>query len=176
MIATAALSIDPRYAKNITVYHVNELRFGAIPVNMDTGNALGDMFFDMLEVIMHPLACPNGTHTVTPAYYPNPCLNPEAVGADLRVNKLTLEVDSRYSGYAACNVGVNNSDPFGGACRSDTYCCDCFDAPSRLRHKKVPCNATLGFENLFESFGKLIKPGCHRSILQPNPSKECPWR
>lgn len=32
----AAPSIDPVHAANITVYHVNEHSFGAIPVNMNT--------------------------------------------------------------------------------------------------------------------------------------------
>ena len=86
--ALAVLSIDPGYAKNITVYHVNEHKYGAIPVNMDTGDALGDMFFDMLEVIMYPVGCPNGTHTPSPSKFFNPCLNPEAGGEDLMVNKL----------------------------------------------------------------------------------------
>jgi hypothetical protein len=169
--ALAVLSIDPGYAKNITVYHVNEHKYGAIPVNMDTGDALGDMFFDMLEVIMYPVGCPNGTHTPSPSKFFNPCLNPEAGGEDLMVNKLTLEVDSRYSGYAACNVGLkNNSDPFGGYCKTDTYCCDCASG-SGFHKKKAPCNATLGEENLYESFGKFLKAGCKPSIFQPHPSK-----
>lgn len=28
--------VDPAYAANITVYHVNEHSFGAVPVNMNT--------------------------------------------------------------------------------------------------------------------------------------------
>jgi hypothetical protein len=32
-----ASAIDPAYAVNITVYHVNQATFGAAPVNMDTG-------------------------------------------------------------------------------------------------------------------------------------------
>ena len=34
--AAAAPRIDPAYAVNITVYHVNEHSFGAVPINMNT--------------------------------------------------------------------------------------------------------------------------------------------
>ena len=37
--------IDPRYLGNITVYHVNPASYGSAPVNMNTGDAAGDMFF-----------------------------------------------------------------------------------------------------------------------------------
>ena len=170
----SSLSIDPKHANNITVYHVNEHKFGAIPVNMDTADALGDMFFDMLEVIPYPLFCPDGPDTPWDKPYPSPCTNPETAGADLRVNKLTLEVDERYSQYAMCNVGVNDSDPFGGSCPTDTYCCDCFSG-SGFHQKKTPCNATLGYEDLFVKFGQFMHSGgCKRSVLNPRPSKaEC---
>ena len=102
-IVAALPAVDPRYAQNITVFHVNEHRYGAVPVNMDTGDATGDLFFDLLEVLISPLACQNQTK---PPHHggPDPCSNPEAVGPDLMVNKVTLEVDSRYSGYGACNA------------------------------------------------------------------------
>ena len=145
LLQPAAAAIDPAHALNITVYHVNEKSFGAVPVNMNTAvreprrthahasepappcvcarpaahptlrrgtcvwcvprhttcaqDSVGDMFFDLLEVLPYPLACPNGTHTSYPKNRgPNPCTNPEAAGASLMVNKLTLEVDSRFSG------------------------------------------------------------------------------
>ena len=34
-VAAAQLTIDPAHALNITVYHVNEKSFGAVPVNMN---------------------------------------------------------------------------------------------------------------------------------------------
>ena len=97
-----AFRVDPGHARNITVYHVNEHKYGAIPLNMNTADVIGDLFFDLLEIFIAPLACANQTGPPKPG--PNPCANPEAVGADLMVNKLTLEIDERYSGYAACNV------------------------------------------------------------------------
>jgi hypothetical protein len=48
---TVVVAIDPRYAQNITVFHINPREEGPIPLNMDTGDALGDLFFDMMEVI-----------------------------------------------------------------------------------------------------------------------------
>ena len=64
-----------------------------------SADAIGDLFFDMLEVLPYPIACPNGTNTSHNSKYgPNPCTNPEAGGPELMVNKLTLEVDTRFSG------------------------------------------------------------------------------
>lgn len=90
MLSVAPLQTRPSHAVNITVYHVNPHKYGAIPVNMDTGDATGDLFFDLFEVMMSPLECASGQKT--PGHS---CSNPEANGKDLMVNKLTLEVDSR---------------------------------------------------------------------------------
>lgn len=92
--------VDPAFAQNITVYHVNSKSAGAVPVNMDTGNAPGDLYFDLLQVIIYPLICPHGARSG------NGCRNPEISG-DLNVNKVTLEVDRRFSQYAKCNVCVS---------------------------------------------------------------------
>ena len=35
--------VDPRYAKNITLYHVNERNYSAAPLNMNTADIDGDM-------------------------------------------------------------------------------------------------------------------------------------
>lgn len=165
VLAIFCLALDPQYAKNITVYHVNEHKFGPIPLNMDTGDALGDMFFDMFEVIIQPLICQNGSNH---SFGPNPCTNQEAAGKDLMVNKLTLEVDSRFSGYAMCNVGLNGTDPFNHTCPTDTYCCFC-----NVNREVVPCNATLGFENIYNSFSQ-YGGGCKPSRWQPHPtSADC---
>ena len=115
---------------------------GAIPVNMNTGDATGDLFFDLFEVVIVPLACQQNTtggHS---------CTNPEAVGADLMVNKLTLEVDSQYSGYARCNIGINGSDGRGHTCKTGSYCCVCGSYSG-----SEPCNDTLGREDLYDNMG-----------------------
>ena len=168
LLSSLALAVDPRFAENITVYHVNEHKYGAIPVNMNTGDAVGDLFFDLLEVVIAPLACQHHKKPTHPG--PDPCANPEAVGADLMVNKVTLEVDKRLSGYGACNVGINGSDPFGKPCATDTYCCDCNDGGSHWPPEPAPCNTTLGVENVHEVFSRFIGTGgCKRSIFKPFP-------
>ncbi len=42
--------IDPAYARNITIYHVNPVSFGPYPINMNTADAVGDLYFDMYQV------------------------------------------------------------------------------------------------------------------------------
>jgi len=152
-------SIDPSNLKNITIYHVNEAKFGPIPINMDTGDAVGDLFFDMLEVISQPLKCDGPNRPPPNPHAPDFCKNQEAAGPDLRVNKLTLEVDTRFSGYAACNVGVNDNDPFGGYCKTDTYCCQCVEPGGPHHYRPVPCNKTLGYESVYETMGAFVE-GC----------------
>jgi len=156
---SAAQSLDPANLKNITIYHVNEAKFGPIPINMDTGDAIGDLFFDMLEVISQPLRCDGPNRPLPNPDGPDFCKNQEAAGPNLRVNKLTLEVDSRFSAYAACNVGVNNTTPFGGYCKTDTYCCGCVKHGGPHGFEPVPCNKTMGYERVYETMGRFIQ-GC----------------
>ena len=109
---------------------------------MNTGDATGDLFFDLFEVVIVPLACQQNTtggHS---------CSNPEAVGADLMVNKLTLEVDNQYSGYARCNIGTNGSDGRGHTCKTGSYCCFCGS------YYPESCNDTLGREDLYDHMGQ----------------------
>lgn len=134
-----------RSVKNITVFHVNPKQYGPNPLNMDTGDAAGDMFFDMHNVIIMPLECPHG------AASGRGCTNPEAVADDLMVNKIVLEVNTDYSGYAKCNIGgPNGTDDKGEPCKNATYCCFC-DGGHYGTH--VPCNDTLGRANVMEYFG-----------------------
>ena len=136
-----AFAWAPPSWETITVYHVNPHQFGAIPVNMDTGDATGDLFFDLFEVIIAPLACEHGTTAG------HSCTNPEAVGKDLMVNKLTLEVDGSYSDYAKCNIGVNGTDGRGHRCATGEYCCFCGD------YRPEACEASVGREDLYDHFG-----------------------
>eukprot|EP00729_Bicosta_minor_P000855 gene855-24429_t len=145
LFSAAIVAVDPQYADNITVYHVNPHQYGAIPVNMDTADAAGDLFFDMHNVFLEPFQCPNG------AASGSHCSNPEATAPNLVVNKLVLNVDSRYSGYAKCNIGVNGTDGHGNVCKDDTYCCYC--AGTGWNSRPIPCNNTLGRENVTEFFG-----------------------
>jgi len=167
-LAVSCSALDPKFVVNITVYHVNEHKFGAIPLNMNTADAIGDLIFDLMEVVIQPLKCGNGTQNHTGGG-PDPCTNQEAAGADLRVNKLTLEVDSRFSGYGACNVGVNGTDPFHHPCSTDTYCCVCSAGMGHMNATPVPCNATLGQENVFNTIGRWGS-GCQPSPRNPKPT------
>lgn len=152
--------IDPAWANNITVYHVNPHTAGAIPINMDTGDATGDLAFDLFEVVIAPLVCPNGSKSG------HGCSNPEATGKDLMVNKLTLEVDSRYSDYAKCNIGVNGTDGRGHPCKDGTYCCFC----ESKWGQDIPCETTVGVENLFDHFGQSTSSHHHGFGCEKNAS------
>jgi len=125
-IASVVLAIDPKFAQNYTLYHVNPERFGAIPANMDTGDAAGDLYFDLREAILQPLLDPGSK-------------NPEITDPSLMVSKLVVEMDNRFSSYGACNVppGPNG-----------TYHCGCG------YHNSEPCNDPLvGAQNIRSFFG-----------------------
>eukprot|EP00040_Diaphanoeca_grandis_P015248 m.77569 g.77569 ORF g.77569 m.77569 type:complete len:329 (+) comp25027_c0_seq1:92-1078(+) len=163
----SASRIDPAFETNITVYHVNPKPFGAVPLNMDTGDAAGDLFFDLMLVYLEPLDCPHGAQSG------HGCSNPEVVSPDLVVNKLVLTIDNRYSDYAKCNIGFNNSDGHGNPCKDNTYCCFC-ESPTDPYGPGIPCNATVGRENVTGHFGSYIHS--NRSHCIPGaPDYEC-WR
>ena len=65
-------SIDRKFAKNITVFHINQDTFGAAPVNMDTGDAPGDLYFDIRSVDL-PMECAHPD-----AHSAHDCSNAEA--------------------------------------------------------------------------------------------------
>lgn len=144
-LQAAALSED------YTMFHVNPLRFGPKPVNMDTADAAGDLFFEMMQVLTVPLACSDPNITARPFN----CRNQEATDPTDVVNKITLTIDNGFSGYAMCNIGSeNNTDPLGRPCKHETYCCAC--EGSNFSHwppPTVPCNATVGRANIFDHHG-----------------------
>jgi hypothetical protein len=43
-VCVAGNAIDPNYALNLTVYHINQLKFTGL-TNMNSGDARGDLFF-----------------------------------------------------------------------------------------------------------------------------------
>lgn len=96
---------------SVTMYHVNPRKYGPVPVNMDTGDAAGDLFFELFEVLIVPLACAdkNATHHFN-------CDNPEANSPTDVVNKVVLEVRDGFSGYAMCNIGRH-----GNVCSCTSY-------------------------------------------------------
>ena len=107
----------------------------------------------MFEVIPYAIRCPDGPNTSSSSHHHNNCVNAETYGEGLVVNKLILEVDSRFSDYAKCNVGVNGTDGHGNPCEDGKYCCYCaIETPDWPYEKETPCNATLGFENISDYF------------------------
>jgi hypothetical protein len=143
-------AIDPSKSEKVVVYHVNQATFGAAPVNMDTGDALGDSFFDLRSVFL-PIECahPNN-HTA------HDCDNAEVVADDLVITKLELEVDSsQYGAYGRCNVCVNGTDHHGNnSCTDGVYSCSCggFEHPT-------PCNASVGKTSVITMI-KSFHPKC----------------
>lgn len=71
------------------------------------------------------------------------------------INKVTLRVDSNFSGYAMCNIGnKTGKDPLGRPCPVGGYCCYCEEDTGRHQFppESAPCNATVGHANLFKEF------------------------
>ena len=108
--------------KQLTMYHVNPVRFGPVPRNTDAADAAGDLFFELFEVLTLPLQCEKrkGHHL------PFNCRNLEIGRPDDVVNKVTLRVNSNFSLYGMCNIGnASGVDPFGRPCPIGGYCCYC---------------------------------------------------
>lgn len=141
-----ASTIPPANAQNITVYHLNPKSAGALPVNMDTGDARGDLYFYLGEFLL-PLECANATAHTRAQF---DCDNPERVDKNLVVTKVNLQVDSRLTSYSACNL-CNGKDPFTGrTCTLGTYICDC---ESRHHGGGGSCDATkVGAQNITDHF------------------------
>ena len=136
-------------AKEVVMYHVNPQRFGPVPLNMDTADEAGDLFFELMEVLTVPLACSDPKRDQRSHFE---CDNPEADDPTDVVNKITLTVTQGFSEYAMCNIGRNGTDGLGHDCKDDTYCCFCFDESGSHHHwppPTVPCNATVGMTNVY---------------------------
>jgi hypothetical protein len=68
-----------------------------------------------------------------------------------------------------CNIGVNGTDGHGNQCADGTYCCFC-SAPGGGRHSRpIPCNATVGLENVLENFAS----GSHSSCTSASHDYDC---
>ena len=146
--------------KELTMYHVNPLRFGPVPINTDAADAAGDLFFELFEVLTLPLQCEKkrkGHHL------PFNCRNLEIGRPDDVVNKVTLRVNSNFSSYAMCNIGnASGMDPLGRPCPIGGYCCYC---GHRHHWPPVvePCNATIGMNEITSMRSHILsgKGPCH---------------
>lgn len=147
-VGTLALAALGGSAK---IYHLNPIEAGVVPVNMDTGDALGDLYFYLGQFLL-PLECANKSNHSSGSF---DCNNPERVG-DLVVTEVDVEFreDVNYTVYSGCNL-CNGTDPFtGDPCVKGTYVCDCF--------KDGSCKANkVGFLNVSTFFApKPIGPKC----------------
>lgn len=155
--SVAAGGVIPReYAENITVYHVNPMNYSYAPINMDTGNSLGDLYFDLRSVDL-PIECSNPKTARS-----SDCKNQEVVSGDLGITRLTIEVDKRYYGeYARCNICVNGTDHDGhNNCKDGEYVCSCggFVKPSPCDERYVGVsNLSTRYENS-SSTSKCLEP------------------
>lgn len=141
LLGTYASAPRPNDAVNLTLYHVNPAKFPPSPTNMNTGDALGDMFFDLRSLVL-PLEC-----AADPSQHD--CTNAEVVSPDLVITKIIVEADHRFTDYAKCNICVNGTDGHGhNNCTDGEYICGCFNGL-----KSVPCKPGVGMENLTQTHG-----------------------
>eukprot|EP00466_Bigelowiella_natans_P020594 jgi/Bigna1/87831/estExt_fgenesh1_pg.C_240198 len=143
--------IDPNYAVNLTLYHVNPANYSGIK-NMNTADAIGDAFFD-LQSRMSPLICANKSQH----HWPGQCSNPEVIAKDLAITRVLVQVDSRYGPYGRCNICVDGTVPMSNPpqpCKDGTYHCVCGGW-----HKSAPCNGSVGREDIYQIFGYKPRKG-----------------
>ena len=109
---------------------------------MNTGDAEGDLYFDLRSVYM-PLECAHPSpYTAVrdlslcrdgrrfffsqrrplPVLLQHDCDNIEVTAPDLAITKLVLEVDSRWSDYGRCNICGPNGEPPSGRCGRRASC------------------------------------------------------
>jgi len=135
---------------NLTLYHVNPLHEGVVPINMDTADIRGDAFFDLRSKVL-PIECSNTAANST--QHKSDCTNGEVIDDDLVITMLTLHVkDENFSEYGRCNIcGDNGTDPFSHLpCDPGEYICSC----GNYGHPRN-CNDDpgVGAENITEAFG-----------------------
>jgi len=152
LLAVAVAQPRPEHGVNLTLYHVNPANYTPEPINMNTGDARGDMFFDLRSVVL-PLECKDDPTQMD-------CKNSEVVSPNLVITKIVVEVDQHFSGYAKCNICVNGTDSHGhNHCTDGEYLCSCYLPNST---KLEPCTPGVGMENIAEHFtdpGHDCKPG-----------------
>eukprot|EP00967_Tisochrysis_lutea_P123316 scaffold205029_cov33-Tisochrysis_lutea.AAC.1 len=133
-----------------TVYHSNPLSEGQLPLDMDTADLRGEMFFDLSNKA-EPLVCKqqeSGRKWKSLA-----CQNPEEVAPDLVISKLLLTVRQPFGEYARCNIcNASGVDPLSQLrCKPNAYLCSCgnFWDPKDCSHQLA-----VGKTTLKDAFGK----------------------
>jgi len=152
---------------NLTVYHVNPLHLGVLPINMNTADLSGDAFFDLRSAVL-PIQCAGGN--ASGGYE---CRNGEEVDADLVITRLALSVrDSSFGEYSRCNIcGDDGVDIFSGLpCRPKTYICSCGEWWGM---RDCTNETTVGREDIGRAFGRW--GSCRWSEWIHAPWKCWPW-
>eukprot|EP00035_Acanthoeca_spectabilis_P009761 m.172168 g.172168 ORF g.172168 m.172168 type:complete len:309 (+) comp14827_c0_seq10:74-1000(+) len=111
---------SPPNAAELVLYHVNPSNYSGI-TNMNTGDAAGDTYFDLLAPSQYYLCYLN--KTAKP--YPGQCGDPEEFGVDLVVTQVKVQVSPHYGQYRPCNICVNGTTAYGGHCTDGDYFCGC---------------------------------------------------
>jgi hypothetical protein len=106
-LLVAPSGIPPAHLAELDVYHVNPPSFSDTPLDMNTGDDAGDMFFNLQSTFV-PILCRNRSSPLAASFT---CKNAEINGADLVVTKLRLAVDRRFGQYQLCNICVDGHDP-----------------------------------------------------------------
>jgi len=163
---TSVLAFDLQHAVNLSLYHVNPLHDGVIPVNMDTADLFGDIFFDLRSKTL-PIECSPAFINSTD-YPSSDCLNGEVIDSDLVITSLIVEVDTRQlnDDYGRCNICQKSGfDSFSGLpCTPNTYFCTCGD----FRHPHACNNATsVGAMDVGKAFGKWGGCSWHTYLKSP---------
>lgn len=143
-LAHYCVGILPNDALMLTVYHVNPLSAGALPIDQDTGDIPGDLYFYLGDFLL-PLECANKTAAAIQGF---DCGNVERSG-DLVVTKVDMKIDKNVSGYMACNL-CNGTDPFTQKpCQKGTYVCDCQDRVNGCDPTKV------GVQDIYQTYAPI---------------------
>jgi hypothetical protein len=130
---------------NLTLFHVGPSDYHGL-TDMNSGDVAGDAFF-MLRAAGLPYLCSNSSGMSDRTF---DCHDVEQHGADLVVSQYQIEADSRFSGYAECNVNATANGTYDCECRDRSGDDAALGLPRHRRklqhhhHRDVPCNATVG--------------------------------
>jgi hypothetical protein len=125
--AHGQVSPDPQWT-TVEVYHINPAQYGAAPINMNTGDVLGDMYFDLRSKALS-IECSDAKNAARNAHT---CANAEVASPDLVMTALELAVQTPFGAYGRCNICVNHTDHHGNnSCTNGVYdCTGCGDCES----------------------------------------------
>jgi hypothetical protein len=129
--ALAGAQIDPAHKQTLTLYHETQPEFQALGLkNQDTGDMFGDLYF-VLRSVSLPVECLS-KNPLAKFDCDNPEQNETATNV---ISQNTVDVDSRFGTYGACNVDE----------KTKTYSCEC----KLPNHMTVPCNGTVGQSDVY---------------------------